>query len=466
MPAAVLKDYSEIFLMTQVKILRAALSLAVMMTVTLSVQAQSGTTRGAQKDAPAPAAPTPAPLPSDAGVLFADAEGYTERKFTEFKQNKVIYSVRLEAEVLQQQRELAAQHAAQLVARGQLKGTDDYYLGLLYMLAGRPETALPELRRFLVASPDADKAFLQRARFVISTQTAGTNQFAEAEAMLAAYARSEPQTPLELFRLHNALSNAYYKDNKLELGAAHAAAAYELMKDPRTEMADAALRARLVGGAGLALVRFKLGLKREAEATAVLEELLRFGLRAPAAHVYGDALALLAQEGHADAAARALDESAATDAPAPEIDGIIDWIDQPPAKLADLRGHVVLLDFWATWCGPCQVTMPKLKTLHERFKSQGLVVIGVTMLYGRARGAPLTPGEELGYLRAFKKEQRLPYGFAVAADEANELRYGVRSIPTAVLIDKRGRVRFITVGASATGDDGLARAIKKLLAEE
>jgi thiol-disulfide isomerase/thioredoxin len=435
-----------------------------------ALHAQSGATRGAQKDAPAttatPAVLAPAALPSDGATLFADADDYSTRKFDEFKRNKVPYSSALEAEVLQQQRELAAQHAAQLVARGQLKGADNYYLGLLYMLAGRPLNALPVLRRFLADSPDADKAFLQRTRLVIGTQTAGMDQFTEAEAMLTAYAQAQPQTPLELFRLHNALSNAYYQSKELTPGAVHAAAAFALAKDPQTKIADAPLRARLVSNSGLALAQFKLKLKQEAEATAVLEELLRYGLRTPAAHVYNDALDVLVAVGHTDAAWKAFNESAATDTTAPEIEQIIDWIDQPPVTLAALRGRVVLLDFWATWCGPCQVTMPKLKALHERFKDQGLTVIGMTQLYGRVRSAPLTPAEELGYLRAFKKEQHLPYGFAISKDGEPDARYGVRNIPTAVLIDKHGHIRYITVGVSSANDDSLTKAIKKLLAEE
>ncbi|HYY41734.1 MAG TPA: TlpA disulfide reductase family protein, partial [Pyrinomonadaceae bacterium] len=246
----------------------------------------------------------------------------------------------------------------------------------------------------------------------------------------------------------------------------HALTAYQLAKDPQTKLADMAQRARLVGNAGLALAQFKLKLKQDAEAVAVLEELLRFGLSAPAAHVYADAAEMLAQQGHADAATQALAASATTEAAAPEIGGIIDWIDQKPATLASLRGRVVLLDFWATWCGPCQMTMPKLRSLHEKYKNQGLVVIGVTQLYGRVRSAPLTPEEELGYLRAFKKEMHLSYGFAVSNNDANELHYGVQSIPTAVLIDRKGHVRFITVGATDTNDDALGKAIKKLLAEQ
>jgi thiol-disulfide isomerase/thioredoxin len=440
--------------------------------VTSYAHAQSGAARGARKtvttpDASVPAAATlpPSTLPSDAATLYEDAAGYADRKAEEFRRNQVPYTDQAQGLVLHQQRELAAQHVAQLVARGHLQGTDNYYLGLLYLLAGQSEQTPPLLRRFITESADANPEFLQRARFLLSMQAAGRTQYDEAEQMLAAYAQHEPRNVLELFRLHNALSNAYYGANKLEQGAAHADAAYHLVKDPQEKIADRALRALLIGKAGVALAQYKFKLKRDAEGVAVLEELLQLGLTLPAAHVYADAVDLLAEQGHLDAAARALDASAQSTTLAPEFDQITDWIDQKPTTLASLRGRVVLLDFWATWCAACQMTMPKLKTLHERFKQQGVVVLGVTQLYGRVKDAPLTPGEELGYLRVYKREQHIPYGFVVTPDETLKLHYGVRDIPTAVLIDKRGRIRFINVGASDTSDQALARAITKLLAE-
>ena len=449
-------------------LLTGALFLSLLPAAASPIQAQSGAARGVRKATADPTVPAatlpPSTLPSDPTVLFADADGYVERKFDEFKRNKVPYSTLLEAEVRKDQTELAAQHAAQLVARGQLKGTDNYYLGLLYVLAGRRDLALPALRRFLAETPDANKEFLQRARYVLTIQAANANQLDEAEAMFTAYAQNEPRTPVELFRLHNALANAEYQNHKLEAGAAHATAAYQLVKDPQTKLPDQAARTKFISGAGLALADFQFKLKHDAEAFAVLEELLHLGLTMPAAHVYTDALDRLVEQGHGDAVWRAFEASANAETSAPEIN-IAEWIDQKPVTLASLRGQVVLLDFWATWCGPCQVTMPKLRTLHERYRDKGLVVIGLTQLYGRVRNAPLTPGEEIGYLRAFKKEQHLPYGFAVATDSDNDLRYGVRNIPTTFLIDRKGRIRFIAVGVNELNAQTLEKAIKKLLAE-
>jgi peroxiredoxin len=110
--------------------------------------------------------------------------------------------------------------------------------------------------------------------------------------------------------------------------------------------------------------------------------------------------------------------------------------------------------------------MPKLKTLHERFKKDGLVVVGLTQFFGRAGKNVVTQAEELAYLRDYKKDLKLPYAFAVALDESNDERYGVQSIPTAFLLDRRGRVRYISVGASSAQDEEFSDVIKRLLAEQ
>jgi thiol-disulfide isomerase/thioredoxin len=208
-------------------------------------------------------------------------------------------------------------------------------------------------------------------------------------------------------------------------------------------------------------------MKKEREAAETMEELLRLGLSLPSAQVFTLASRWLAEQEQEERIERVLNETppANATATAPEID-IAEWIDQKPVKLADLRGRVVVLDFWATWCAPCRYTMPKLKTLHERFKKDGLVVIGLTQFFGRDGKTVLTPPEELALLRSYKKDLKLPYAFAVAANSDNDIRYGVRAIPTAFIIDRRGRVRYISVGASGADDEEFSDIIKRLLAEQ
>ena len=125
----------------------------------------------------------------------------------------------------------------------------------------------------------------------------------------------------------------------------------------------------------------------------------------------------------------------------------------------------MLLDFWAHWCGPCRYTFPKLQKWHETYKDQGLVILGLTNYFGHAEGKSLTRPEELAYLREFKKKNRLPYGFVVADSQVNDINYGVFSLPMSFLIDRRGRVRFIALGAHDSETSELGKMIKKLVDE-
>jgi thiol-disulfide isomerase/thioredoxin len=207
----------------------------------------------------------------------------------------------------------------------------------------------------------------------------------------------------------------------------------------------------------------ELKLKKKAEAIASVQELRALALRLPSGNLYKLAMRRLAQIDPSTDPFKMPDVVADAAAP-PEI-RVDEWIDQTPTKLSDLRGQVVLLDFWATWCGPCRETFPKLQKWHQNYKSKGLVILGVTNFFGHAEGKQLTRTQEMDYLRNFKKTFRLSYGFAIAASEENDLNYSVSSIPMTFLIDRRGVVRFISIGSGDEESAALNKMITRLINE-
>lgn len=120
-------------------------------------------------------------------------------------------------------------------------------------------------------------------------------------------------------------------------------------------------------------------------------------------------------------------------------------------SLEALRGQVVLLDFWATWCPPCIAALPSLNRVHEKYHDRGFTVVGVNQ----------EPGHEPA-LRAFVAGQDLQ--FPVVVDNAQVAdRYGVYALPTSVLIDAQGRVRAVFRGI--VSEQRLNRLIDSVIAE-
>lgn len=102
--------------------------------------------------------------------------------------------------------------------------------------------------------------------------------------------------------------------------------------------------------------------------------------------------------------------------------------------LGDLRGRLVFLNFWATWCPPCRVEMPSMERLHREFKDQGLVVLAVDLQE--------SPRQVARFMRDF----RLTFPALLDAEAEVAARYGVRGIPTTFLIDRQGRIVGSAVG--------------------
>jgi thiol-disulfide isomerase/thioredoxin len=137
--------------------------------------------------------------------------------------------------------------------------------------------------------------------------------------------------------------------------------------------------------------------------------------------------------------------------PAPDF--AIEDLDGKTVKLSELKGSVILLDFWATWCGPCVAALPSIDELHQKHQAAGLKVFAVNVQEAKPK------------VVKFNTDKKLSLPMLLDAQGEAARGYLVSAIPQTVLIGKDGKVRKVLIGFSSDEKEALSKAIEKALAE-
>lgn len=104
-------------------------------------------------------------------------------------------------------------------------------------------------------------------------------------------------------------------------------------------------------------------------------------------------------------------------------------------RLSDYRGKVVLLDFWATWCGPCGIEIPWFTEFQRKYKDRGFTVLGVSMDDGGWKD-----------VKPFVAEKKINYQIVLGDDKTSDQYGSVEALPTTFVIDREGRIASVHVG--------------------
>jgi thiol-disulfide isomerase/thioredoxin/tetratricopeptide (TPR) repeat protein len=428
--------------------------------------------------------------------LFEEANAYLKTKAAEFDAKKVSFSDKLFEQTKLEQRQLAAKYAATVQLRKDLAGEDLYYLGMLHWIAQNYDGAIEFLNRF-VASDSPDPELAQSGRAIVVVVLAKQKKLDSAESVLSAYYKAEPKRPSELSRMESEMAKAYQAIPDYGKMGDHARAAFTAARKALTGAASRTRAIDEIFDAGMLVFEALSSAGDMAAADTSLDELRKAAIetQSPSFYYYAidkkitymietgrkrDAIGLYLSA-LADAMRELPTKTQQQDAfdrlkrrevhykllgePAPELTGIDQWFPGKASSIAEMKGKVVLIEFWAMWCGPCFEAFPSLRAWHREYGPKGLEILGMTRYYGSEVGAS-NQQMEIGLLKNFRTRNDLPYDFVVAKDQSDQFQFGALALPTSILIDRKGIIRYIETGTSPTRLDEMHSMIVKLLAEK
>ncbi len=429
--------------------------------------------------------------------MFDDANGYVRAKFAEYSTKKIPYNEDLLERTKLEQRQLAAKYATKTAASKTLAGDDFYYLGMLNWIALNLDGTIENLRKF-IASETAAADRRQTARSIIAVVFAKQRKPDDAEAILAEYLKTEPAKLTERARMEGEIAKAYQAKQDFVRMAPHAEEAYKaakaLLKDAASvargmdEILDAGmlvfeayrdggnqkkaddaledmrLTAATVGSSSFYYyavdkkIQYLIDLGQKSAAMEYyLVSLINAGKDFTAKPLQNDVISRLKKK---ENQYKVLGERA------PEMTSVDQWFPGTRKTFAEMKGKVILLDFWATWCQPCIEAFPAVKEWHQDFGRDGIEILGITRYYGEAEGLKVDNEAELAYFKRFRDKHGLPYDLIVSRDQGIGMQYGVTALPTTVIIDRKGIIRYIETGTSPTRLEEIRAEIEKLIAEK